>query len=393
MAPINHNVIRDPAPNYPLVGRSEELRDQIMHPVDIFSVLLLLGGDVVGTALAQLAGRGLAPVAFSFGWVSYSMTALLSSVGENYLMPTEPDCRCKVINGKSGYSIDNTSWILGRVMRDFGHWMNPLTKQKLEQVLNSKWTELRNVNCDAEKPSRAGLVVAIYRPRNDRTAGHPQRDRVYWSGILAVAVQLGIAAIPCALYGDWAIIMITVAGTALALWTGLLGQWGEEKWACRAFSNDTYVLTRGNGSQYAIVVLGNGHGLNMEDLAMGQHNLERSIPVLTRATILLFVAGWVMMLLCAAGVRENTWYLLAVGGVGNLQNVFAAGWHRRPENFGIYLDFVDVFGRVKVMDTLLEVERRYPALGRSMLHEFFPGNLRADEIEAWKQLETGVKEG
>jgi hypothetical protein len=32
-----------------------------------FTILLLLGGDVVGRALAQLAGGRITPVAFSFG--------------------------------------------------------------------------------------------------------------------------------------------------------------------------------------------------------------------------------------------------------------------------------------------------------------------------------------
>jgi hypothetical protein len=40
---------------------------QWTHPKDVFSVLLILGGDVVGRALAQLAGGWLTPVAFSFG--------------------------------------------------------------------------------------------------------------------------------------------------------------------------------------------------------------------------------------------------------------------------------------------------------------------------------------
>ncbi len=36
-----------------------------------FTILLLLGGDVVGRALAQLAGGRITPVAFSFGKISY----------------------------------------------------------------------------------------------------------------------------------------------------------------------------------------------------------------------------------------------------------------------------------------------------------------------------------
>ncbi len=40
---------------------------QWMNPSDVFSVLLILGGDVVGRALAQLVGSRITPVAFSFG--------------------------------------------------------------------------------------------------------------------------------------------------------------------------------------------------------------------------------------------------------------------------------------------------------------------------------------
>jgi hypothetical protein len=60
MAPIMHRdgYYAEPA---------NELREQMMHPSDVFSVLLLLGGDVVAKALAQVAGCGFAPVTFSFG--------------------------------------------------------------------------------------------------------------------------------------------------------------------------------------------------------------------------------------------------------------------------------------------------------------------------------------
>lgn len=46
---------------------ADEFRDQWATPADVFSVLLILGGDVVARAVAQLAGSGVAPVAFSFG--------------------------------------------------------------------------------------------------------------------------------------------------------------------------------------------------------------------------------------------------------------------------------------------------------------------------------------
>lgn len=57
---------------------------QWINPGDIFDVLLLLGPEVVQQAVAQLAGRAVTPVAFSFGWVAYSVKALLAVVGGEY---------------------------------------------------------------------------------------------------------------------------------------------------------------------------------------------------------------------------------------------------------------------------------------------------------------------
>jgi len=54
---------RDFDPSLPSVG----FREQWTYPSDIFSLLLILGGDVVARALAQLAGSHVTPVAFSFG--------------------------------------------------------------------------------------------------------------------------------------------------------------------------------------------------------------------------------------------------------------------------------------------------------------------------------------
>jgi len=46
---------------------SEDFSSQWRHPRDVFSVLLLLGGDVVLRALGQISGTWFTPVTFSFG--------------------------------------------------------------------------------------------------------------------------------------------------------------------------------------------------------------------------------------------------------------------------------------------------------------------------------------
>lgn len=65
----------------PILSRATEsenqLRTQWQSPSDIFSLLLILGPDVIRQALAQLTGPRFVPIAFSFGWVAYSVNALL----------------------------------------------------------------------------------------------------------------------------------------------------------------------------------------------------------------------------------------------------------------------------------------------------------------------------
>lgn len=89
----------------------------------------------------------------SAGWVAYSVSTVVSAVGENRLMPVT-DCPCKVISSESGYVRDNASWIIGRMVRDFDYWMergpsrNPdghKIRQRMEEVLDKKWTKLKEI--------------------------------------------------------------------------------------------------------------------------------------------------------------------------------------------------------------------------------------------------------
>ncbi|KAL1885310.1 hypothetical protein Plec18167_001967 [Paecilomyces lecythidis] len=302
-------------------------------------------------------------------------------------MPQEPDYKCKVINGTSGYARDNSSWILGRMVRDFDNWCHSDTRKKTQDILETRWNDMKKKDPSVDRPLRAGLVVTIYQPSTTVAAGVVKKDWIYWSGVITMVVQLAIAAIPLGLFGDWGIIMVTIAGNALAIATGLLPQWKKEKWACRRDAKDPYILTRGNGAQHAVVVLGNKRGFNLEDLAAGRSNIEVKPGQTTRIALLILSALWIVLLITAAGLKANTWFLLAVGGLGIVQNVFMVGLPRKPENSGIPLEYVDVYGEAKVMQTLLAVERDYPRLGRSMREEFFPGELRPEEIQQWEELE------
>jgi hypothetical protein len=191
------------------------------------------------------------------GWVAYAISAVVSAIGKNKIMPP-PDTSCVLINGKSGYSRENTSWVLGRLLRDFDRWMHGEVKAHIIKMRaeRTKFLEERDkrVLTPEEKPTIVSLCVSVYEAVD--TPGSPRVDWVWWTGIVAGVIQLGVAAIPCGIWGDWGIMMITAAGILLCLTTGSLSQWAREKWSGRRHSKKDVILTRGNGSQHAIIIRG-----------------------------------------------------------------------------------------------------------------------------------------
>ncbi|KAK2746357.1 hypothetical protein FQN57_003239 [Myotisia sp. PD_48] len=373
----------------------EEFSKQLSHPSNVFAILLMLGGDMVEKAYAQLVGTYVAPVAFSFGCVSHAVSAVNSTVGENRLMP-QADFPCQVINGKTGEAYKNSSWVLGRMVRDYDHWMEKDVRLRLDSMLNVKWEEMKaEVKTSGEtvsilKPRKIGLCVSVYRATDERLRS-PTRDAVYKSGLLTTLIQLALAAAPGGKDGDWEIFLLTVSGIILSFLTGSLKQWRKEKWSTHDRSDKTVILTKGRGSQHAIVVMGDGRGLDLELLATEPQNPDVTCGFLTRLAIFILAVLWLVLVIIAAGVKKNTWYLLSVGGIGTLQNAYAVGKKRSPESFGIPLEFENIIGEVDVMDTLLAVEENYPSVGRNMLATFFPnGQLTQSEEQRWAKYTDAV---
>ena len=66
MAPFYKHLLQ--SRDFDLNAPSSAFKDQWVSPSNYaFTILLLLGGDVVARALAQLSGGRITPVAFSFG--------------------------------------------------------------------------------------------------------------------------------------------------------------------------------------------------------------------------------------------------------------------------------------------------------------------------------------
>ncbi len=312
------------------------------------------------------------------------------------------DTSCTVINVDNGQSRGNGSWVLGRIMRDYEHWMGKPVKAKVEEGKKSKYNfdkeQAIKKGGDPEKikyPHHAGLVVSIWKvdPDQKHQLQRPGRDLLFWSGIVVAIVQLGISAIPFGLYGNWGVFLITAGAIVLCFTTGFWKQWGREKWACRQIEpgkKRTYIMTRGNGAQHAIVVVCDGLGLNLEDLCTGFDNLdEPAIPLFTRYAMIVLGVLWIVLLITSSALTDESWYLIGVGGIGMLQNIFVAAWSRRPEALGLPLKFEHVIGSPKVFAAITETERTYPKVGQALVGTFFPGGLFPREQ---KELDAIVAE-
>ena len=294
---------------------ASRLRSQWANPSKILDLLLLVGGDIIAIALAQLTGSHWywpTPGVFSFGWVAYAFRQIATVFGHSRLLiPTdEPSV---VINGRSGYARSNSSWILGRLLRDFenGYWMDGGIRAELQKMLN--------IDC---KP-KAGLHISLFNATSDKDipesvtefekggepATEPKRDALWKLGYFVAFLQLTIAAIPWGIWREWEIFVVTVAGTVLSFSAGSIGQWRRERWCCRRLSgNGIYVITRGNGAQHALLIFAKRGCLNFEDLATSMKAID--VPVSTKLVALGQLILWIALLITADGLESRTWFLI-----------------------------------------------------------------------------------
>lgn len=378
---------------------AKEFSAQWTNPSDVLSVLLIIGGDIVQKAIAQTAGGIFTPVCFSFGWVGYSFSALVGVIGDGRLLP-EPDHPVKVYNLDSGYARENRNWIIGRILRD-----------------NTLFMEKKYPLCG--NAIRISVYEADKNRRSPSVAGH---GRVRCFGMLVMLFQLLVAGVPLILYNEWGILVITGAGTALALLAASLPQWRGEKLPNKRKSTKLFALTSGNGSRDIMIILGNKQCLDLEELSFPETprserfwhsetylskavmhggkpvHYENGVPVREARKLLRIPIGflitiivsvtqplcWLVILISVAGLKSHTWFLLLVGGLGMFQNAAVAATSRNPAKRNLPLMHVETIITTKVMDGLMDLEVTYPDSARHLVKEFFPGLLRREEKEWWE---------
>lgn len=294
-----------------------DLREQWGNPRDILSLLLLLGGDIVQKAIAQLVGYqarpfgacgptvSIAPVAFSFGWAAYGFSSLLAAFGDMALMPA-CDHSCVLVNCSTGFARENRSWVLGRLLRDH---------------------EIR-YRVDPRSEEEGGRAESLRVDVFEHLPGeYPALDLVWWLGWVTLFIQVIIAIIPWAIYGDWMIALVTFCGSCLSIATSAMPQWIEEKWTARRVEElKITCLTRGNGSHHVMVFISAPGAWDIESLAAALPSPRLD----TKGIALGLMVLWTCLLISVSGINHHTWYLVCIGALGMLQNLFAAGSPRRP---------------------------------------------------------------
>ena len=150
------------------------------------------------------------------------------------------------------------------------------------------------------------------------------------------------------------------------------------------------MLNRVGCSQHALVIYGNGEGLDLEDLASTGEGVGTELY--TRCVMSILTVAWIVLLITVSGVKQQTWFLLAIGSLGMVHTVFVAGQPRRPSAFGIPLTYREFILGDDVMCSLKLLEEKYPRIGLSLLSTFFPSELQSqDEIEYWNNMRKTAK--
>lgn len=227
----------------------------------------------------------------------------------------DSDSKLSVIDTNSGHSRDTTNWILGRMLRDFNDRLDDEMKDEQPRLRSDARDHEKQASTDdgkgkaqAKQKAFEALRITVFEVADNPPTAHgvPTLDWVWFSGFVVIVIQLGIAAIPWAIHGQWNIFLVATAGNVLALVSSSLPQWRDEKWACPKNGGDTTTITEGNGSRSAIVILKKkGAGLKYEVLARGTRVAPATL--LTRVASPVLAVLWILLLITVAGMKQDTW--------------------------------------------------------------------------------------
>ncbi|KAH9895634.1 hypothetical protein C8Q73DRAFT_688817 [Cubamyces lactineus] len=325
-----------------------------LKPSLVLPVLMGLGADVLRRAQAI---PDISPL--TIGWPEFLLTILARA---RHDLQVEPPCT--VINAKSGYARTNRSPVLEHLLRSH-----------------------------TNDSTRGGLSVTFL--TTSQRPGTPSFDGLSYAAIAVAAGQLSLAAIlPVIGQSSANVFNITLAGTLLSNAASHLLRRHQLKQILSAREipekrRDITCITSGNGSAEAVVIISEGGGVRIEDLAAGRANNLGLGSTLAAATLILL---WTIFLLALTTLEPvDAWWMLVQCGMGTAYTVFAARQWRGPAALGFKFAEKRVVRADKVMATLMKAEEIEPGVGSTLLPIYFPGPLRPDEELWWAERKQAPK--
>lgn len=184
-------------------------------------------------------------------WVNKSVNQ--SRIVDRRLLPVAENSAI-VMNCAKGFQRENKSWLLDWLLSDH-EIHNPVDEDQV--AIQTDFFELGPLQ-------------------------YPQPDLVWWLGWLTIVAEIGPAILPWVLYGDWAIVMIVLAGTSLAFISCCLPQWRDEKWTGRILVKENVIcLTRGNGHKHIMILLGRQGSPDLETFSAAQGSSRVGTPIVS----------------------------------------------------------------------------------------------------------------
>lgn len=205
-----------------------------------------------------------------------------------------PEGSALVINCANSVQRSNQSWVLDRLLQD-----HEIAHPADRAIVSMRIDVFELAPLEVSKP-----------------------DLVWWIGWATILAQTALTVAPWVLYGDWGTMLVVICGSLLALVQSSLPQWKEGKWSGANLKSDSLiVLTRRNGHKHVMILIGSKGCPDLQVYATATVDGHSQ----TASLCLVLATLWLCLLLSVSGLQSDAWFLVGIGGLGMLQNVYAAG--------------------------------------------------------------------
>ncbi|RDX53788.1 hypothetical protein OH76DRAFT_1150239 [Lentinus brumalis] len=308
--------------------------------------------------------------------------------------------RAQAIPSSGGFCLEWPCYFVSLLTRDHAppahDWPSTVINVKTGYARTNRSATLEHLlQSHASKPTSRGLTLTFL--YTSQVPGLSGGDVVGWSGVAMMLVQIGAAWMLGRVGASQKVYLFVSAGVYLSMLGSMTLLYHRKKQLGSARvvpenQREVVCITSGNGSTDAIVVVTEGGGAKLEDIAAaraGGLGTGRSIFVG------MLIVAWMVLLLAFNQLSVvDAWCVLGVCALGTAHATFLARTWRSGKGLGFKFaeERTTVVHADKVMTALMMAEEVEEGVGSALLPVFFPGSLRPKE-EEWWDARKGVAKG